>query len=163
METVKPKFRKKTLRQIEELKKVLETKSFFSTKGHFYREIELVKFPWMKHSKSSYYRNGNNGRNVYSQTQYESIVMHCIEQGWIKIVRFSSGKYNVISNLCKPTTSFPVYDPAVADKITTTGQSVIQKVMATMAIENHIEIELDPKLTWVIRTEGDKNYLSIKK
>lgn len=162
METVKPKFREKTLRQIEELKKVLETKSFFPTKGHFYREIELVKFPWMKHSKSSYYRNGNNGRNVYSQTQYYPIVKHCIEKGWIKIVMLSPAKYNVISNLCKQT-FVPVYDPAVADKITTTGKSIIQKVMTTMATENHIEIELDPKLTWVIRTEGDKNYLSIKK
>ena len=163
METSKPKFRTKTLRQIEQLKAVLETKSFFPTKGHFYREIELVKFPWMKDSKSNLFRNGNNGRNVYSQTQYDSIVKHCRNQGWVKIVMLSAGKYNVISNLCKQTTSFPIYDPAVADKITTTGKSVIQKVMATMAIENHIEIELDPKLSWVIRTEGNRNYLSIKK
>ena len=163
METDKPKFKSKTLRQIEELKKALETKSFFPTKGHFYREIELVKFPWMKDSKSNLFRNGNNGRNVYSQTQYDSIVTHCRNQGWIKIVMISAGKYNVISNLCKQITSFPIYDPAVADKIATTGKSVIQKVMATKSIENHIEIELDPKLSWVIRTEGNKNYLSIKK
>jgi len=162
METAKPNFRPKTLRQIEELKNVLQTKSFFPTKGHFYREIELVKFSWMKHSKSSYYRNGNNGRNVYSQNQYESIVMHCIKQGWIKIVMLSPGKYNVISNLCKQT-ELGLEFSSSSSPMTSITKSVIQKAMTTMETEKHIEIELDPKLTWVIRTEGNKSYLSIKK
>jgi hypothetical protein len=57
-------FQKKTWVVIAQLKKKLETTSSYPTLGHFYREIELLKFPWMvREFYSTRFRYGNNGRN----------------------------------------------------------------------------------------------------
>jgi hypothetical protein len=91
-----PKFQQKTLNVIAHLKKVLKTKKYFPTKGHFYREIEILKFPWMTESDHAWYRYGNNGRNVYSQQQYDTIVRYCIEKKWITIQPKNNHAYHVI-------------------------------------------------------------------
>jgi hypothetical protein len=90
------KFQKKTWSAIAELKEVLKTKDIYSTKGHFYREIELIKFPYLKECKPGSYYYSSHGRNVYSQQQYDDIFRYCILQGWVNIVRKDNRTYQVI-------------------------------------------------------------------
>ena len=62
-------FKTKTVKVIAQLKEVLKTKKYYPTKGHFYREIELLKFPWLGNAKPGTYYYSKHGRNVYSQQQ----------------------------------------------------------------------------------------------
>jgi hypothetical protein len=91
-----PKFQKKTLAVIAQLKEVLKTTKYYPTKGHFYREIELLKFPYLKDCKPGSYYYSSHGRNVYSQQQYDDIFIHCILQGWVNITRKDNRTYQVI-------------------------------------------------------------------
>ena len=75
---------------ITPLRSVLEKKALagthYPTLGHFYREIELLKFPWLGNAKPGTYYYSKYGRNVYSQQQYNSIRDYCIDMGWIVVV-----------------------------------------------------------------------------
>ena len=66
-----------------------ESGKVYPTLGHFYRVIELLKFPYLD------YRNTE--RNVYTQSQYDSILEYCIVQGFIKLKYDTKRRaYNVI-------------------------------------------------------------------
>jgi hypothetical protein len=95
METTR--FSGKTLGQIRQLKNRLSSKpgKVYQSLGHFLREIELVKFPYLKDSKRFH---SKHGRNVYKQTQYESILRYCIDQYWIVVIPNPDryGWFNVI-------------------------------------------------------------------
>ena len=54
----------------------------FPTKGHFYREIEILKFPYLVNNWRS-----KTGKNVYSAQQYDTIVDYFLDLGMIKMVR----------------------------------------------------------------------------
>jgi hypothetical protein len=75
---------------ITPLRAILEQKAItgesYPTLGHFYREIELLKFPWLGTVKPGTYYYSKHGRNVYSQQQYESIRDYCEDMGWVRIV-----------------------------------------------------------------------------
>ena len=90
------KFQKKSWDVIAELKEILKVKKYYPTKGHFYREIELLKFPHLKESKPGSYYYSSHGRNVYSQQQYDDIFRYCILQGWVNITRKNNRSYQVI-------------------------------------------------------------------
>lgn len=103
MKTVTPQFKRKTIQQIQNLKGILKSKTgyIYPSMGHFWREVELVKFPYLKNSLSF---ESKTGRNVYSQQQYDTIVKHCEAQGWIKIVQNptrSNGKLVIVSRNIK--------------------------------------------------------------
>lgn len=89
-------FKTKTVKVIAQLKEVLKTKKYYPTKGHFYREIELLKFPYLKAAKPGDYYYLPHGRNIYSQQQYDSIVNYCIENKWITIQPKTNRAYHVI-------------------------------------------------------------------
>ena len=78
----KTRFSRKTIDVINKLQRVLEKNRYFPTLGHFYREIELLKFPYMKGEPRWNYKNG---RNVYASQQYYTIKNHCEEMGWITV------------------------------------------------------------------------------
>jgi hypothetical protein len=85
MRTSNFNFKSKTWKQIEQLKAILETKkqTVYPTLGHFYREIELVKFPFLA---KGFWAARSKGRNIYSQQQYDSILNYCIASGWIIVM-----------------------------------------------------------------------------
>lgn len=91
-----PKFQQKTLDVIAQLKEVLKTTKYYPTKGHFYREIELLKFPHLKECKPGSYYYSSHGRNVYSQQQYDDILKYCVEKEWIFIHLKNNHAYHVI-------------------------------------------------------------------
>jgi len=90
------KFQKKTLDVIAQLKDVLQTKKYYPTLGHFYREIEILKFPYLKDIPMGRRLNPGHGRNVYTQNQYESIVEHCKTNKWVTILPKNNRGYHVI-------------------------------------------------------------------
>ena len=92
-----PRFTRKTIDIICELKTVLEKKSYFPTKGHFYREIELLKFPYMKDNPYQRF-NPSHGRNVYAGQQYNTILDYCVSMGWITISQKNLKTYHVSVN-----------------------------------------------------------------
>lgn len=75
------RFQKKTLVQIEQLKTKLRSKKgyVYTSLGHFYREIELVKFPYTERM------NYKNGRNVYSQQQYDTILKFLVREDIVTV------------------------------------------------------------------------------
>jgi hypothetical protein len=91
-----PKFQKKTLNVIAQLKEVLKTTKYYPTLGHFYREIELLKFPYLKDIPLGRRLNPGHGRNVYSQQQYDNIVSYCKTQKWITVLPKNNRAYHVI-------------------------------------------------------------------
>jgi hypothetical protein len=155
-------FQTKTWAAIAQLKRKLETTSSYPTLGHFYREIELLKFPWMAKSNSTWIRYGNNGRNVYTGSQYDSIVNYCREQGWISIIK-GTKRYTVSSLICERTKTADnssISNPEAHFKILSDKSSVISKEIDTDLFK--MEIALDPNLKWVIKMENGKSYLSVK-
>ena len=95
-----PRFARKTIDVINDLKTVLEKKSYFPTLGHFYREIEILKFPDMKDNpyQSFRYSNPSHGRNVYAGQQYNTIVDYCLSMGWVTITNKNLKTYHVNVN-----------------------------------------------------------------
>jgi len=92
-----PRFTRKTIDIIRELKTVLENKTYFPTKGHFYREIEILKFPYMKDSPYQRY-NPSHGRNAYAGQQYDTILDYCVSMGWVTISQKNLKAYHVSVN-----------------------------------------------------------------
>ena len=90
------KFKSKTVQVIAQLKEILKTKKYYPTKGHFYREIELLKFPYLKIVPSNSYYASPHGRNIYSQQQYDSIVDYCVKNKWITIQCKTNRAHHVI-------------------------------------------------------------------
>jgi hypothetical protein len=161
-----PKFQPKTIELISNLRKILYTKSYYPTLGHFYREIELLKFPYLKNAKPGDYYYSSHGRNVYSQQQYDSIVDYCVSQGWVNILPKKGNTYHVFIPSTPEHTWFEhreqqhhtnkaiqIARNTTYGSFTPNGENEIVRV----------ELELDPKLTWVVRTENGKSYLTIKK
>jgi hypothetical protein len=98
-------FQSKTINQvINPLIKKLQAKVgyIYPTLGHFYREIELLKFPYMVNNPVWNY---NNGRNIYTQQQYETIYRHILELGLIQVEKSAqhSNAYRVY--VVNPTTN----------------------------------------------------------
>jgi hypothetical protein len=156
-------FKKKTRAVIAQLKKKLETTSSYPTLGHFYREIELLKFPWMAKSDSTWFRYGNNGRNVYAGSQYDSIVNYCREQGWISIIT-GSKSYTVSSLIYHTSTSQDakcIVNPELHAKIHGKKETVFSTEIDKDLFK--VELALDPEYEWVIKMVNGKSYLSVKK
>jgi hypothetical protein len=102
-------FQEKTINQvINPLIKKLQANIgyIYPTLGHFYREIELLKFPYMGNNPQWNY---NNGRNVYSQQQYETIYQHILELGLIQVEksaqRSNAYRVYVVNQNNNPTTT----------------------------------------------------------
>ena len=76
-------FKSKTKKVIEDLRQILISRNgtAYKTKGEFYREIELLKFPYLKLRK---YANEQK-INEYSQQQYDTILYYCRDMGWISV------------------------------------------------------------------------------
>jgi len=73
---------------INPLRSILASKSgqTYKSLGTFYREIEVLKFPFMKAFPKGSRFNPNHGRNAYSQQQYDSIKDLMIAEGRISII-----------------------------------------------------------------------------
>jgi hypothetical protein len=73
---------------INPLRKILDSKrgTFYPSLGHFYREIEVLKFPYTKRSVLGSYLNPVHGRNVYGQQQYDTIKDLMVAEGRITII-----------------------------------------------------------------------------
>jgi len=157
-------FKTKTWAVIAQLKKKLETTSSYPTLGHFYREIELLKFPWMAKSNSTWFRYGNNGRNVYTGSQYDSIIDYCRKQGWISIIT-GSKSYTVSSLIYqngKTQESSCIINHELHAKLY--GDKEIN-FSIDLNKDNlfKVEIALDPELEWIVKRVNGKTYLSVKK
>ena len=76
-------FRPATKEVIEQLRNIiiLRNEKCYQTKGEFYREIELLKFPYLKNWKGA----STQKLNQYSQQQYDIILDYCKDMGWISI------------------------------------------------------------------------------
>ncbi len=157
------KFKRETWTVINKLQTILENRTEpYPTLGHFYREIELLKFPWLGTltEKSSYY--SKHGRNVYSQQQYDSIMSHCIIKGWIKVTSFNR-HYKVFPTA---TAAKKTHNTSPSIKSQTVKAS---PVMASTDYEKQIpadelmlNIKLDPSIQWTIRTINGVAHLSTK-
>lgn len=160
-------FKKKTWAVIDALQKKLQTTSSYPTLGHFYREIELLKFPWMANSNATWFRYGNNGRNVYAGSQYDTIVDYCRAQGWISII--TGGKNYTVSSLiyqkgkARPQKTECIIDHEIYGKLGKRQEP--EKIHTEFKDFSRMEVSLalDPDLEWVIKTVNGKTYLSVKK
>ena len=164
-------FKEKTINEvINPLVDILRKRPGFTyfTLGHFYREIELLKFPFMKDSPSPTYNPGH-GRNVYSQQQYETIVDYCISNGLIQIADNPrrNGWYivrvlpfddilNSVEVTDKPTKT--VCPPIAKNNFTKSEESKkAQAVLDTM----RWSMTLDPDINWCIRFIDGHPFLSV--
>ena len=136
-----PKFQKKTQAVIQALKKKLKSTKSYPTLGHFYREIELLKFP---HTRVL----SNGGRNVYAGSQYDTIVRYCRTQRWITVNKSTEGRGYLVTSL--------LYDENTRKKDTVNVCGLPFK-----SEEVRLELALDPKINWTIRLEGKNSYLSV--
>jgi hypothetical protein len=160
-------FKSKTQKFLPTLRIKMLAKTIYPTLGHFYREIEMLKFPYMKDMPVGHRWNPPHGRNVYSQQQYESIVDYCVSQGWVTIVQGSrKNSYKVIvnaGNICatpeKRTKKFAEHKAIQIARNSTYGAFTETEVNNDFKVE----LSLDPNLNWVIQTYNGKSYLSIKK
>ena len=167
-------FKKKTWAVIDALQEKLQTTSSYPTLGHFYREIELLKFPFMLKSKPGGYFRPRHGRNVYAGSQYDSIVSYCREQGWISII--SSGKNYTVSSLLygKRGTLYRKEKKRSGNTECIINPNLHRELYGSKKIHTEIKdfskievaevsLTLDPDLEWIIKTVDGKTYLSVKK
>lgn len=165
---MKTNFKPKTWAVINKLKTKIDEAKFYPTLGHFYREIELLKFPWLADvsPKSHYY--SKTGRNVFTQQQYETIVDYCVGRGWVSIEPNikRKGSYVVYTHLWKI---------AGMDNRTNTQRKETNAAIGITRKPTHgtfsdsevtndfkVELSLDPSLNWVVRTVNGKSYLTVK-
>jgi hypothetical protein len=155
---------------INPLHRILNSKVGYTypTLGHFYREIELLKFPWMASIEKGRRFNPLHGRNVYSQQQYESIVKYCEHNGYISIQPNISRKgsyvvhvYGTTPNTNINTSTKRGTRPAITGVIPAISQSA--KIERAVNSTGMAGIPLDPQYTWELITIGGQTYLIAKK
>jgi hypothetical protein len=135
----------------------------YPSQGHFLREIELLKFPFMLFDPDWDY---NNGRNVYNSNQYMTIYQHLQDLGLI-VVEKSDRPGNTL--VVKVTGSIntklePVDNEATETKATETSTidtSIAIKVRVSAdTIVNLYQENPDNNLYELILTEGEELTLS---
>ncbi len=175
-------FKEKTIDEvITPLRRILSNRSgyVYQSLGHFYREIELLKFPFMKDSPYQRY-NPSHGRNVYSQQQYETIVDHCITNRWItitdnpnrngwyivRVLPFNEKQSSVDNTEQSRRTVYPPIVPeassykpmgALARRAADEENRKAQAVLDAMSLS----MSLDPDVNWCIRFVDGHPFLSV--
>lgn len=168
-------------RVINPLHKILNKKVGYTypTLGHFYREIELLKFPFMKGFAKGSRFNPNHGRNVYSQQQYETIVDHCITNRWItitdnpnrngwfnvRVLPFNENQSSVDNTEQSNNTVSTPTQRGTRPAINGVVPAISQAARAETAVNTTglSGIPLDPQYQWEILTIGGQPYLFAKK
>lgn len=175
-------FKEKTIDEvITPLRRILANRRGYTYQslGHFYREIELLKFPFMKDSPYQRY-NPSHGRNVYSQQQYETIVDHCVANGWIQIadnprrngwfivrvLPFNENQSSVDNTDRPARTVYPPITPevsegkhmgALARRAADEEKRKAQAILDAMSLS----MSLDPDVNWVIKFIDGHAFLSV--
>ena len=152
----------------------------YQSLGHFYREIELLKFPYLANAKPGDYYYSSHGRNVYSQQQYESILNYLVEKmiisvhpnpdrnGW-KCVLVLSNKDKISSLESTEITQEKQYPPIVPEKSSYQPMGVFgrkaqqEKERKAQAVLDamSLSMSLDPDVNWVIKFIDGHPFLSV--
>jgi len=163
-----PKFKDKTLDVIYALKTKLEDNSigYYRTLGEFYREIELLKFPYLK------YCHGGETRiaNEYSGKQYDTIVEYCNSMKWVSIQKVDGKTYRVTISPIIKRLGFHSHDDNQTLIANEGEKAVLLAENSTYRSHNdqpkqnilNANMELDPRLKWSIAFIDGKSYLTAK-
>jgi hypothetical protein len=157
-------FKKKTWAVIDALQEKLQTTGSYPTLGHFYREIELLKFPHLAKAQPGSYYYSSHGRNVYAGSQYDNIVDYCRAQGWISIIT-GSKSYTVSSLIYRKSATCPEKTECIINPELHRKLHASEKIHTEFKDFSKMEVSLalDPDLEWIIKTVNGKTYLSVKK